>query len=143
MAVEQPIESINRIKPNDLLHRWAQTLIAHGMLPGGPELPIDQAETIDLPLTGALAHEGVASRTLLIGPAGGFYSATAEDIYPNCWSAVFAASAIKSALREVHLPGCAQPPAEMAKFLLPLVYRNQVMTSRLAEAIMLGKQVVR
>ena len=158
LAVEQPIETLNRIKPEDLLHRWAQTLIAHGMLPGGPELPIDQAETLDLPLTGALAHEGVGSRTLLIGPAGGFYSATAEDIYPNCWSAVFAASAIKAALREVHLQDALQPyrqkwrttlgdylrgPQQNLKFLLPLVYRNQVMTSRLAEAIMLGKQVVR
>lgn len=117
-----------------------------------------QAESIDLPLTGALAHEGVASRTLLVGPAGGFYSATGEDIYPNCWSAVFAADAIKKALREVHLQDALQPyrqkwrttlgdylrgPQQNLRFLLPLVYRNQVMTTRLSEAILLGKHVVR
>jgi len=158
LAVEQPIETVSKLKPEDLLRHWVQTLILHGLLPKTPEVPIDQAESIDLPLTGALAQEGVASRTLLVGPAGGFYSATAEDIFPNCWSAVFAADAIKKALREVHLQDALQPyrqkwrttlgdylrgPQQNLRFLLPLVYRNQVMTSRLAEAILLGKQVVR
>jgi flavin-dependent dehydrogenase len=158
LAVEQPIETISRISSTELLSHWADVLRGHEVLSGKLELRPDEFRSIDLPLGGALAHEGVANRTLLIGPAGGFYSATAEDIYPNCWSAVFAADAIKKALKEVHLQDALQPyrykwrttlgdylrgPQQNLRFLLPLVYRNQVMTTRLAEAILMGKQVVR
>ena len=34
-------------------------------------------------------------------------------------------------------------PQQNLRFLLPLVYRNQVMTNRLGEAILMGKSVVR
>jgi flavin-dependent dehydrogenase len=100
----------------------------------------------------------VANRTLLIGPAGGFYTACAEDIYPNCWSAVFAADAARKALKETHVQDALHTyrhkwgatlgdflrgPQQNLRFLLPLVYRNPTMTARLAEAILLGKSVVR
>jgi flavin-dependent dehydrogenase len=113
---------------------------------------------MDLPLAGALAHEGVANRTLLIGPAGGFYSACSEDIYPNCWSALYAADAVKKALKEQHLQDALHPyrhrwrttlgdylrgPQQNLRFLLPMVYRNQKMTARLSESILMGKSVVR
>jgi flavin-dependent dehydrogenase len=113
---------------------------------------------MDLPFAGALVHEGLANRTLLVGPAGGFYSASGEDIYPNVWSALFAADAIKKALKETHLQDALAPyrhnwrttlgdylrgPQQNLRFLLPLVYRNQVMTTRLTEAILLGKGMVR
>jgi hypothetical protein len=113
---------------------------------------------MDLPLAGALAHEGLANRTLLVGPAGGFYSASGEDIYPNVWSGLFAAAAIKAAWKETHLQDALHPyrqkwrttlgdylrgPQQNLRFLLPLVYRNQVMTTRLSEAILLGKGMVR
>jgi hypothetical protein len=158
LAVEQPVETLNAVKPQELLLRWASVLRAHDVLIGKGEIPIDQAQSIDLPLGGALAHEGVANRTLLIGPAGGFFSATSEDMYPNCWSAIHAADAIKKAMRETHLQDALQPyrhkwrttlgdylrgPQQNLRFLLPLVYRNQVMTSRLSESILLGKSVVR
>jgi flavin-dependent dehydrogenase len=158
LAVEQPIETISQVSPAELLSHWAHVLQAHQVLNGKAELSLKEARSMDLPFGGALAHEGVANRTLLIGPAGGFYSATAEDIYPNCWSAVFAADAIKKALKEVHLQDALQPyrhkwrttlgdylrgPQQNLRFLLPLVYRNQVMSTRLSEAILLGKQVVR
>jgi flavin-dependent dehydrogenase len=158
LAVEQPVQTISQISPGELLSHWAHVLRSHQILNGKNELDLDDAHSIDLPFGGALAHEGVANRTLLIGPAGGFYSATAEDIFPNCWSAVFAADAIKKALKEVHLQDALQPyrykwrttlgdylrgPQQNLRFLLPLVYRNQVMTTRLTEAILLGKQVVR
>jgi flavin-dependent dehydrogenase len=158
LAVEQPVESLNRIKPRELLLHWAQVLRAHQILISKGDLPLDQAQSIDIPFGGALAHEGVANRTLLIGPAGGFFSATSEDIYPNCWSAVFAADAVKKALKEVHLQDALQPyrhkwrttlgdylrgPQQNLRFLLPLVYRNQVMTTRLAESILTGSHVVR
>jgi flavin-dependent dehydrogenase len=133
-------------------------LRAHQILTGKAAIAVEEAESLDLPLAAALAHEGVANRTLLIGPAGGFFSACSEDIYPNCWSAVFAADAVKKALKEPHLQDALQPyrhrwrttlgdylrgPQQNLRFLLPLVYRNQVMTTRLTESILLGKSVVR
>ncbi len=158
IAVEQPIETLDRVKPAELLSTWAEILRRHGILNPKGELPSESAEWMDLPLAGALAHEGVANRTLLIGPAGGFYSACSEDIYPNCWSAVFAADAVKKALRETHLQDALQPyrhkwrttlgeylrgPQQNLRFLLPMVYRNAKMTTRLAESILQGKSVVR
>lgn len=158
IAVEQPVETLSRVGPQELLSHWVAVLRAHELLNAKGEVPVEQAHSLDLPLAGALAHEGLANRTLLIGPAGGFYSATAEDVYPNCWSAIYAADAVKKALREVHLQDALQPyrhkwrttlgdylrgPQQNLRFLLPLVYRNPVMTSRLTESILLGKSVVR
>ena len=103
-------------------------------------------------------QEGVANRTLLIGPAGGFYNACAEDIYPTCWSAVFAANVVTNALQARHLQDALgayrqtwgatlgdylRGPQENLRFLLPLVYRNPVMTARMGEAILSGESVVR
>jgi hypothetical protein len=65
---------------------------------------------------------------------------------------------INQALREKHLQDALQAyrqrwritlgnylrgPQQNLRFLLPLVYRNQVMTNRLAESILLGKAMVR
>ncbi|MDB5318650.1 MAG: hypothetical protein JWN40_281 [Phycisphaerales bacterium] len=158
LCVEQPTETLSRIKPAELLALWEAVLKRHGILKPDTHVPIDQAQSIDLPLAGALAHEGLANRTLLVGPAGGFYSATGEDIYPNVWSACFASDAIKKALKETHLQDALAPyrhnwrttlgdylrgPQQNLRFLLPLVYRNQVMTTRLTEAILLGKGMLR
>lgn len=158
LAVEQPVETVGTVKPLDLLAHWADVLRKAGVLDGKAELPLDEAESVDIPLAGALAHEGVGNRTLLVGPAGGFYSACCEDVYPNCWSAIYAADALKKAFKEPHLQDALQAyrhrwrttlgdylrgPQQNFRFLLPLVYRNQVMTSRLTEAILLGKSVVR
>ncbi len=141
----------------DLLAGWIRTLQAHGALASG-NIPLGATKHFIAPMGGALSHEGVANRTLLIGPAGGFYSASGEDIYPNCWSAVHAADVLRKALREPHLQDALQPyrhkwrttlgeylrgPQQNLRFLLPLVYRNEVMTQRLAESILLGKGVVR
>jgi flavin-dependent dehydrogenase len=158
LAVEQPVETVGQVSPQQLMAHWVQVLRNHQVLNAKGEIPVEDAQSIDLPLGGALAHEGVANRTLLIGPAGGFYSATSEDIYPNCWSAIFAVEAVKKALKEVHLQDALQPyrhrwrttlgdylrgPQQNLRFLLPLVYRNQVMTTRLTESILMGKAVVR
>lgn len=158
IAVEQPVETVTRTKPFELLKHWIELLRRSGVLTGKIELSLEDAESMDIPFAGALAHEGVGNRTLLVGPAGGFYSACAEDIYPNCWSAVHAADALKKALKEPHLQDALQAyrhrwrttlgdylrgPQQNFRFLLPLVYRNQVMTTRLTEAILLGKSVVR
>jgi hypothetical protein len=158
IAVEQPVETVEKVPPADLLAHWGNVLKAHGVLAEKGELPLHSLESLDFPLAGALEHDGVASRTLLIGPEGGFYSACSEDIYPNCWSALFAAEAIKKALREPHLQDALQPasqkwrtilgeylrgPQQNLRFLLPLVYRNQKMTTRLTESILQGKKVIR
>ena len=158
LAVEQPVETLSRVQPAELLAHWVDVLRRNEVLNGKGEVPVEAAQSLDLPLAGALAHEGVANRTLLIGPAGGFYSACTEDIYPNCWSALYAADAVKKALKETHLQDALQPyrhkwrttlgdylrgPQQNLRFLLPLVYRNQVMTTRLTESILLGKSVVR
>jgi flavin-dependent dehydrogenase len=158
IAVDQPIETVSKVGGVELLRHWAETLRKHNVLKGTGDLPLDAAEALDLPLAGALAHEGVANRTLLIGPAGGFYSATGEDLYPNCWSAIYAADVLKKAMKEPHLQDAIQPyrqrwrttlgdylrgPQQNLRFLLPLVYRNQVMTDRLSDSILLGKGLVR
>jgi hypothetical protein len=158
LAVEQPQETVSQHRPIDLLRHWAGVLKTHGVFQEPVEIAEGEVEGMDLPFGGALAHEGVANRTLLIGPAGGFYSATGEDCYPNCWSAVHAADVLKKALKEQFLQDAIQAyrqkwrttlgdylrgPQQNLRFLLPLVYRNQVMTTRLAEAILVGKSVVR
>jgi len=158
LALEQPLNLAQQHKPIDLLNHWAQVLHRHGVLKTPLTITPEMVHSLDLPMGGALAHEGVANRTLLVGPAGGFYSACAEDIYPNCWSAIHAADVLKKAIKEEHLQDAIQPyrhqwrttlgdylrgPQQNLRFLLPLVYRNQIMTNRLAEAILTGESVVR
>ena len=158
LAVEQPGDTVAANPPIELLRHWAKVLHAHGIFKTPLEINEDEVEWMDLPFGGALAHEGVANRTLLIGPIGGFYSATGEDVYPCCWSAIHAADVLKKAFKEPFLQDAIQiyrqkwrttlgdylrGPQQNLRFLLPLVYRNQVMTNRLAEAILVGKSVVR
>jgi flavin-dependent dehydrogenase len=157
LAVEQPLEDVAKLPPAQLMKRWVATLIAHKLL-NTDAVPLDQMESIDIPAAGALSREIVGNRTLLFGPAGGFYTACMEDVYPNCWSAQFAVEAVLAALKQPHLQDALQPyrqswgttlgeylrgPQQNLRFLLPLVYRNPVMTSRLGESILQGKSVVR
>lgn len=158
LAIQQPLNSVEQAAPLTLLRQWAAVLGRHGLLSNPDSLPLDKARSMDLPTAAALDADGVANRTLLVGPAGGFYSAGGEDIYPNCWSAIHAAEVIRKALKQPHLQDALQPyrdrwrttlgdylrgPQQNLRFLLPLVYRNQVMTNRLGESILQGKSVVR
>jgi len=159
IAVEQGGDTIAWLPPAKLLAMWIATLTKHRVLKPGPKpIDLELAESIDLPLAGALSQEGVANRALLIGPAGGFYTASSEDMYPNCWSAMFAVDVAKQALKQKHLQDALgayretwgstlgdylRGPQENLRFLLPLVYRNPVMTARMGEAILLGASVVR
>jgi flavin-dependent dehydrogenase len=139
------------------LQYWANVLSAHERL---EPTTIDRGsvKSVVLPLAGALVQDNVADRTLLIGPAGGFYTACGEDVFPNVWSAVYAAQSLAEALRQpilqdaldnyracwrislgLHLSGHQQN----LRFLLPLIYKNELMTGRLAEAILVGRDVVR
>jgi flavin-dependent dehydrogenase len=158
LAVEQAAADVTKFPAAKLIEKWAAVLRKHGMLPAEGTIKTDDLRSIDLPAAGALTREIVANRTLLFGPAGGFYSACLEDLYPNCWSAQFAVEAISKALKEPHLQDALQPyrqkwgaslgeylrgPQQNLRFLLPLVYRNPVMTSRMGESILQGKSVVR
>ena len=156
LAVEQPMEGA--LAPAVLLEKWANVLRGHGVLKHAAPIAAEQVQSMDVPAAGALAREIIGNRTLLFGPAGGFYTACLEDIYPNCWSAVFAANAVRKALTETHLQDALQPyrqewgttlgeylrgPQQNLRFLLPLVYRNPVMSARMVESILQGKSVVR
>jgi hypothetical protein len=158
LVVEEPIEKASARSGIQLLAHWARVLHLHQVLRSPLEFEEKQITSLNLPLTGALAHEGVANRTLLIGPAGGFYSACGEEVFPCCWSAIFAVDVMKKALKEPHLQDALHPyrqkwrttlgdylrgPHQNLRFLLPLVYRNPAMSMRLAEAILLSKSVVR
>jgi len=158
VAVVEPIEDETSPAGEILLKHWVQVLATHGLIDAASLATAPAVEYVDLPLAGAMAHEGVGNRTLLVGPAGGFYSACAEDVYPNCWSALFAVDVLAKSLRETHLQDAIgayrhewrttlgdylRGPQQNLQFLLPLVYRNQVMTDRLAESIFLGKAIVR
>jgi len=76
----------------------------------------------------------------------------------NCWSAIYAAQAIQHALKERHLQDALnvfrsswrttlgdylRGPSVNLRYLLPLIYRNPVMTERISESILMGKGVVR
>lgn len=154
LAVETPA---NRSDGPAQLSRWATVLHRHGHIKSA-EIPAKSIQSLEVAFAGALEREGVANRTLLIGPAGGFFSATGEDLYPNCWSAVFAAETLTKALKEPHLQDALQThrqdwgatlgdylrgPQQNLRFLMTMVYRNPVMTARMSESILLGKPVVR
>jgi hypothetical protein len=157
VAVLQTAEAAGKTLPREQLKRWAAILEMHGVVKiAAAEL--EGAQTLELPLAGALVQEAVANRALLIGPAGGFISACGEDVYPGCWSAVMAAEAAREALGQVHVQDALRAyrqrwgatigdylrgPQQNLRFLLPLVYRNPMMAARLREAILLGKSVVR
>ncbi len=158
-AVEEPADGAGGNGSNTMLRNWIDVLIRHHVLhTNGRAIDFSEANSVTLPLAGALAQEDVANRTLLIGPAGGFFTACAEDIYPNCWSALFAVDVVKRALKERHLQDALgafrqrwgttlgdylRGPQQNLRFLLPLVYRNPVMTARMTEAILAGTSVVR
>ncbi len=154
LCVEQGPETFAANPPANLLRRWADLLAQHGVFKSAVNVDPAHVHTIDMPVGGALAHEGVANRTLMVGPAGGFYAATTEDIYPNCWSTVFAADVIKKSLKQPHLQDAIQTyrhiwrttlgdylrgPQQNLRFLLPLVYRNPVMTQRMVEGVLVGR----
>lgn len=141
-----------------LLEEWTAMLKRHEVLAASAEVEPASIKTWDLPLGGALMRDVVARRTLLLGPAGGFYSASGEDVYPGCWSAKYAAEIAARAVKADHpqdvlgayrgrwgstLGDYLRGPQQNLRFLLPLVYKNPVMTQRLAEAILLGKSLVK
>jgi flavin-dependent dehydrogenase len=141
-----------------LLDVWAGILRDRGLLcaeasPDGRTLQMHS-----MPLAGALERDVVGRRTVLFGPAGGFLSASGEEIYPACWSAKYAADAAAKAARASHpqdalasyrgqwgstIGDYLRGPQQNLQFLMPLVYRNPPMTDRLADAVLRGQSLVK
>jgi hypothetical protein len=157
--VLRPVDGPHRQQPTELLRHWIHILEQNDCLRSTASVPETAAvQSIEIPLAGALGNEGVGDRAMAIGPAGGFFAATGEDLYPNCWSAVFAVEVLTAALREKHLQDALQEfrqnwriplgeylrgPQQDLRLLLPLIYRNRVIAARFAESILQGKNVVR
>ena len=142
----------------ELLREWVGLLADHGALRSKPQVHGRSVRTRPVPLAAALRSESVARRSLVCGPAGGFYAATGEDVYPAVWSATLAAEVAAKAVKSVHLQDTLglyrskwgsslgeylQGPEQNLRFLLPLVYKNPVMTDRMAEAILRGRSLVK
>lgn len=157
LSILQPARGLR--DPNKNMAAWIENLALHGIIQSPEKLPKpESAATFALPIAAALSGETVANRTLLFGPAGGFVSACAEEVYPSCWSAVIAAKIAAAALKQRHVQDALlefrgewgstlgdylRGPQQNLKLLLPLVYRNNIMSARVAEAILLGESVVR
>jgi flavin-dependent dehydrogenase len=155
-AVESPAAD-DSARGVELLARWLDLLRLHGLI-SDAKLDVRHAQSVVLPFEGAMERDCVASRTLLLGPAGGFICGSGEELLPCCWSAVFAAQCADEALdhppvqdtlrryREAWgstLGDYLRGPRNNLRYLLPLAFRNPVMTRRLAEAVLLGQSVVR
>ncbi len=99
----------------------------------------------------------VAKRTLIIGDAGGFVSATSgEGIYPAIWSARIAADVIHEALDSpspqdvlmqfntrwrTQMAEYLRPPNTDAQYILPLVFTNQPMADKMGAAFFSGENI--
>ena len=144
--------------PAELLAAWTRLLVGDGLLAESAKADGRTFRHETLPLAGAMTRDVVARRALLLGPAGGFYSASGEDAYPACWSALFAADVAAKALGATHVQDALaayrgkwgstlgdylRGPQQNLRFLLPLVYKNPTMTDRLADSILLGDSLVK
>lgn len=141
-----------------LLDRWAAMLRARNLVSDEASPDGRTFQTRPMPLAGALERDVVGRRTLLFGPAGGFLSASGEEVYPACWSAKFAADAAARGAKASHpqdalaayrgqwgstLGDYLRGPQQNLQFLMPLVYRNPPMADRLAAAILKGQNLVK
>ena len=143
--------------PQAALQKWMAILVKDGQVKD-ETINARSMQAMRLPLGGALRRDVVARRTLLAGPAGGFYSASGEEFYPSVWSGLIAAEAAMNALGERHVQDALgefrgmwgatlgdylRGPQQNLRFLLPLVFNNPAMTDRLAEAILRGQSLVK
>ncbi len=156
-SVDVPAEAAGRHDPEAVLQHFLHLLHKQGVLnrlpKAGAGVMMSQFDA-----AGALQREGVGDRTLCIGPAGGFYSSSGEDLYPGAWSAVFASKTLQKALKSEHpqdelrgfrtawgasLGEYLQGPQQNLRFLESMVFDNPQMARRLAEAILGGRSVIR
>ncbi len=99
----------SKIRPGELLADLGRdSSPERGSAGQGRNVASNRPSTWTFRWPGHWRTRGSRTERLLIGPAGGFYSACSEDIYPNCWSAIYAADAVKKALKEQHLQDALQ-----------------------------------
>jgi flavin-dependent dehydrogenase len=140
-----------------VLREWLDRLRAAGFVAADSKPSAQSIRAGFVPLAGALEHDVVARRTLLAGEAGGFVAATGESIYPGCWAAVVAGEVAAKAAKAAQPQDALDPfrrkwgstlgeylrgPQQNLRFLLPLVYKNPVMTDRMALAMLRGQSLV-
>lgn len=143
-----------------LYDAWARGLQEKGILPRGEGAANPKSAAV--PAGAALDFEShVGKRTILIGDAGGFASAsTGEGIYPGIQSAAIAAKCVLKALdadrkrakgihcqdelqtfkslwRQTMAPHLQMPNVNVA-FLLPLIYTNHEIADRFGRAFLFG-----
>ncbi len=118
----------------------------------------DRAGVRSLPRGVALDTEThVAKHSLLIGDAGGYVCALShEGLYPSIWSAKLAVDVCETALQSPHCQDALMefdarwrqemvdylrlPNADL-RFLLPLIFSNDRMAKKLANAFLLGENI--
>lgn len=132
--------------------RWKDT----GLLPKGMDVDPRSAVVRKVPRAVALDMEThVAKHTLAIGDAGGFVSAVGhEALYPAIWSADLATGVCAEALTATHpqdvlaefdsrwrraMVEYLRLPNVDLRFLIPLVFTNERMAHRFANALFSGK----
>lgn len=146
-----------------LYKEWIAGLREHRLLPA--KIGRKKPEGAAIPAGGALEFENhVGKRTLLIGDAGGFASAsTGEGIYPGIRSATVAAECVLEALaadrgnrrgatcqdellrfkhewRRRMAPYLQMPNVNVA-FLLPMIFTNREIAKRFARAFLFGENL--
>ncbi len=117
-----------------------------------------RSEVISTPAAVALAMDThVAKRTLIVGDAGGFVSATSgEGIYPGMWSAKIAADVAHEAIGapspqdvlmefntrwRTEMAEYLRPPNTETQYILPLIFSNQPMADRMGAAFFAGQNI--
>jgi|CXWL01.1.fsa_nt_gi flavin-dependent dehydrogenase len=131
---------------------------AKGLMPRDLSSLAAQTKPIRCPAGWALDLDThVAKHTLLVGDAGGFIAAASnEGIYPAMWSARIAAEVIDKALGSpysqdelmtfdtkwrMQIADHLRSPHTDIRFLLPLIFSNQVMADRMAAAFFFGENI--
>ncbi len=136
------------------LAQWKNT----GLVPNGVNIDPARAEIRRVPRAVALEMEThVAKHCILIGDAGGFVSAVChEGLYPAIWSARLAVDVCREALGSSHpqdvlaefdarwrremVEYLRLPNADL-RFLVPLIFSNERMAHRFANALLSGQNI--
>jgi flavin-dependent dehydrogenase len=136
---------------NQAVTRWTEA----GFMPAGVHPAKLAVEIREVPRGLALDFDThVGKNTLFIGDAGGYVAAVShEGVYPAIWSASLAVGVCGDALASANpqdaliefdsrwrreMADYLRPPNSDLRFLLPLIFSNQRMAEKLAQAFFFG-----
>ncbi len=131
--------------------RWESA----GLLPNGLDLMEGDVDIRPVPRPRALDMDThVAKNSVVIGDAGGYIQTVSlEGLYPAIWSAKLAVEVCQAALGAEHpqdqlaefdsrwrreMVDYLRLPSADLRFLLPLVFTNELMAQRFADALLAG-----